>query len=150
MNNSRIGLLRSMHAVGDMFVGVSDVAPNDLPYTQTTNPHGTNFCHTATSFTGNWEPLTCDVDNIFKVAHINMEVSGSDSYDTKPLVSLITGMTTFVVFVFSDWLHVLCMLPDEWSGHVRAAGLLFWSRVWALPRRQSASFCESEPCRNCH
>lgn len=67
-------------------MGVGDRVPNDLPYAQGTTPHGTDFTHGATGFTGNWEPLSCEVDSIFKVAHIDMAVSGSDSYDTKPLV----------------------------------------------------------------
>lgn len=71
---------------GDMFNGIGDRVLNDLPYTQNINKHGTDFTHSATGFTGNWEPMACEVDSIFKVAHIDITVSGSDSVDTKPLV----------------------------------------------------------------
>lgn len=73
--------------VGDQFSTVVYRVPNDLIYSQIATPHGTDFTHSATGFTGNWQPMTCEVDTIFKAAVIPLEVSGSDMYTTKPLVS---------------------------------------------------------------
>ena len=86
---------------GDMFNGVGDCVPNDLPYTQNITKHGTDFTHSATGFTGNWEPMSCEVDSIFKVAHIDIEVSGSDSVDTKPLTAGVVTLNMPVMYTGS-------------------------------------------------
>ena len=54
---------------GDQFGEVGDRVANDLPYSQVATPHGTDFSHTETGFTGNWQPLSCEVDSIFKVTN---------------------------------------------------------------------------------
>jgi hypothetical protein len=79
-----------LDADGDQFSTVVSRVPNDLLYTQVATPHGTDFSHGATGFSGNWQPMTCDVDTIFKVAVIPLTVSGSDMYTTKPLVTIPT------------------------------------------------------------
>lgn len=72
--------------LGDQFATVVSRVPNDLLYGQIATPHGTDFTHAATGFAGNWAPMTCEVDTIFRAAVIPLEVSGSDNYPTKPLV----------------------------------------------------------------
>eukprot|EP00602_Paraphysomonas_sp_CaronLab_P009882 CAMPEP_0185036078 /NCGR_PEP_ID=MMETSP1103-20130426/28517_1 /TAXON_ID=36769 /ORGANISM="Paraphysomonas bandaiensis, Strain Caron Lab Isolate" /LENGTH=1549 /DNA_ID=CAMNT_0027573461 /DNA_START=157 /DNA_END=4806 /DNA_ORIENTATION=- len=96
-------IMALLDADGDQFGEVGDRVANDLPYSQVATPHGTDFSHTETGFTGNWQPLSCEVDSIFKPASIPMEVSGSAGYDTKPLTSGIVALEQPVRFKGEDF-----------------------------------------------
>jgi hypothetical protein len=92
-----------LDADGDQFSSVASRVPNDLLYTQDATPHGTDFTHPATGFTGNWAPMTCEVDVIFKAASIALEVSGSDMYPTKPLDNKVITLIQPKVFTGADF-----------------------------------------------
>jgi formaldehyde-activating enzyme involved in methanogenesis len=47
--------------------------------------------------------MSCEVDSIFKVAHIDIEVSGSDSVDTKPLTAGVVTLNMPVMYTGSDF-----------------------------------------------